>query len=514
MRKNRPQSAPRKQQEPEELSQISDQEPLDLEGSVEQPDQDSHPLPHPDAANFTVDVSITRDRIAEILAILSDFSKNPAPSMTKVHYFIELRKLYCSLFSYSEELMAYLFSLFGPQETLSFLEAMDQPRPLTIRVNTLKARRATLAENLASRQVNLEPLDFISKTCLKVNSSKVPLGATPEYLSGQYMLQSAASMLPVLALAPQKDEKILDLAAAPGGKTTHIAQLMRNTGIIVANDVSKNRLKALFYNCQRMGAKNVIITNYDGRKFPESLKNFDRVLLDAPCTGLGVISRDPTIKAKRTVLDVKKAGHLQRELLRAAVDRCKVGGYIVYSTCSISFEENEGVVDYVCRKRWVKVIDTGLSLEGKGLTRFGDMAVNERLKKCVRVYPHVHNLDGFFVAKMVKLKDGPKEKDEKDEEEEKKLENSKSKRESNHNSEKKSGKAKNEPQKQQEIQKKEGKSILKKHKKEEENEDEEEEIETTGKRSKSKYEGKEKKAQHEEKTVEPPKQNVKKSKKN
>ena len=151
--------------------------------------------------------------------------------------------------------------------------------------------------------------------------------------------------------------------------------------------MSKNRLRALFYNCQRLGVKNVIVTNYDGRKFPECLKNFDRVLLDAPCTGLGIISRDPTIKAKRTMLDIKKAGHIQRELIRAAVDRCRVGGYIVYSTCSMSFEENEAVIDYICQKRWVKIVDTGINLEGKIISHFGDHKVIERIKYCIRVYP-------------------------------------------------------------------------------------------------------------------------------
>ena len=122
------------------------------------------------------------------------------------------------------------------------------------------------------------------------------MGATTEYLAGLYMLQSAASMLPVMALAPQPGNYVLDMAAAPGGKTTHIAQIMKNTGLIVANDLKKERLVGLHFNCQRLGVKNVIVTNYDGRKFPKSLKNFDRILLDAPCTGLGVISRDKTIK--------------------------------------------------------------------------------------------------------------------------------------------------------------------------------------------------------------------------
>lgn len=401
--------AKRAPKEEQDLSDISGQEELDIEGSYQE--QPEHNDEGDQEHMIDTDAGLAKSKISEIFTILDNFASNPNPNMTKVHYFIELRKLYCSLFGYSEELMEYLMSLFGPRETLAFIEAMDEPRPVTIRVNSLKAKRKDLAETLAERQVNLEPLDEICKTCLKVNFSKVPIGATPEYLAGHYMLQSAASMLPVLALAPQPGDRVLDMAAAPGGKTTHIAQLMRNDGVIVANDVSKNRLKGLFYNCQRLGVKNVIVTNYDGRKFPECLKNFDRVLLDAPCTGLGVISRDQTIKAKRSVLDIKKAAHLQRELLRAAIDRCKVGGYVVYSTCSIAFEENEAVVDYACRKRYVKIVDTGLNIESKVYRQYKETQLPERIKKCVRVFPHVHNLDGFFVAKLLKVRDGPREED-------------------------------------------------------------------------------------------------------
>lgn len=389
----------------EAAAALSDVEEEDFVG--EAPEIDAEPLEEERMEG--TDLGVMKAKIAEILAVLADFAKNPSPQMTKVHYFIELRKCYCGYFGYSEELMEYLLTLFGPRESFAFLEAMEEPRPTTIRVNTLKTRRADLAQALAERHVTLEPVDEIAKTCLKVNSTKVPVGATPEYLAGHYILQSAASLLPVLALSPQANDRVLDVAAAPGGKTTHIAQLMKNTGLIVANDASKARTKALFYNCQRMGVQNVTITNYDGRKFPDCLKNFDRVLLDAPCTGLGIISRDATIKGRRTVLDIKKAAHLQRELLRAAIDRCKVGGYIVYSTCSISFEENEAVVAYACRKRYVKIVDTGLNIESKAITQFRDVQLPERIKKCVRVAPHTHNLDGFFVAKLRKMREGERE---------------------------------------------------------------------------------------------------------
>ena len=360
---------------------------------------------------LTADLNLVSMKINEILHILPRFN-SLSPKKTRVQYKIDLKKLYCRFFGYNPELMEYLMKLFNPHECHSFLEAMDSPRPLTIRLNTLKTRRQELVQNLTSRGVNVESLDESFKVGLKINASKVPIGATPEYLAGHYMLQSASSWLPVMALAPQKGDYVLDMTAAPGGKTSHIAQIMANEGVIVANDLKKERTKALFYNLQRLGVRNCIVTNYDGRKFPSTLKNFDRVLLDAPCTGLGVISRDASIKSNRSMRDIYRAGHLQRELLRSAVDHCKVGGYIVYSTCSIAVEENEAVVDYVVKNRHVKIVDTGINIDSRIYTKFGENRFNDRIKYCIRVFPHMHNLDGFFVCKLKKLREGVKGKEQ------------------------------------------------------------------------------------------------------
>lgn len=223
--------------------------------------------------------------------------------------------------------------LFPPSECLDFIEANENQRPLTIRTNTLKTKRKDLAKTLIQRGVNLDPVAEWSKVGLKIYDSNVPIGATPEYLAGHYILQSASSFLPVAALAPQPGERVLDMAAAPGGKTTYIAQLMKNTGVLVANDPKKERLKSLYANLHRLGVNNTVVVNYDGRKMPHIFQKFDRCLLDAPCTGLGVISREPQIKVQRTQDDVKRLSHLQKELIKAAIDcvdaHSKTGGYIV-----------------------------------------------------------------------------------------------------------------------------------------------------------------------------------------
>jgi len=288
------------------------------------------------------------------------------------------------------------------------------------------------------RGVRLDPLANWSKVGLKIYESTVPIGATPEYLAGHYMLQSAASMCPVMALGPQPGDRVMDMSAAPGGKTSYIAQLMRNKGVVIANDLKPERQKATVANLHRLGVRNAITCCYDGRKIGAQMRNsFDRILLDAPCSGLGVISRDPSVKVQRTIPDVKRCAHLQKELLVAAIDALnhkskKGGGYMVYSTCSVAVAENEEVVNYLLSKRDVKLVDTGLDfgalrcfisvelfiiwrflilllfllITGKpGFTRFEHKRFHPSLALTRRFYPHVHNMDGFYVAKIQKLSD-------------------------------------------------------------------------------------------------------------
>ena len=187
---------------------------------------------------------------------------------------------------------------------------------------------------------------------------------------------------------------------------------MKNTGVIIANDLKKERLKSLNANMHRLGVSNVVVSNYDGRKLPKIFRKFDRCLLDAPCSGLGVISRDPSIKVQKTWEDVRKLSHLQKELIKAAIDcvdaHSKTGGYIVYSTCSISVEENEAVVEYALKNRFVKLVETGLEVGEPGLLRHDEKRFHPTMNLCKRIYPHVHNMDGFFVCKLKKIANGEK----------------------------------------------------------------------------------------------------------
>lgn len=353
-----------------------------------------------------------RVRIMETIQILDDV-KSLGKGKPRSFYTQRLLEDISEYYGYSEYLAGKLLELFKPGEAVDFFEANEVPRPMTIRTNTLRTRRRDLVQTLVNRGVNLQPIGSWTKVGLQVFDSQVPIGATPEYLAGHYILQAASSFLPVMALDPQENERVLDMAAAPGGKTTYISALMKDTGILFANDPSKQRAKSLIANIHRLGCTNTVVCNYDAREFPRVMGGFDRVLLDAPCSGTGVISKDPAVKQSRTERDFLQLPHLQKQLILCAidsVDHAKPEATIVYSTCSVMVEENEAVIDYALKKRPnVVLVDTGLQIGKEAFTSFRGKQFHPSLKHARRYYPHTYNVDGFFVAKLRKVAPSPKD---------------------------------------------------------------------------------------------------------
>ncbi|WIA28389.1 hypothetical protein OEZ86_010935 [Tetradesmus obliquus] len=364
------------------------------------------PAVGPDGA---VDLDLVKRRLKQVVGVLEDFSSRRAGNRSRSDYMDQLKADLGVYYGYNGYLLGQLAALFPPGELLELCEACESPRPITLRVNSLKARRRELAAALIGRGVNLDPIGPWSKVGLVVYDSKVPIGATPEYMAGHYMLQGASSFMPVMALAPQAGETVVDVAAAPGGKTSYIAALMKNSGTIFANELNPSRLKSISANLSRLGVTNAVLCNYDGRQLPSVVGRnaVDRVLLDAPCSGTGVVSKDPSVKTSKNAADIWRCAHLQKQLLLAAIDMVNAnstsGGYIVYSTCSMLVEENENVINYVLRKRHVKVVPSGLEFGRPGLARFREFRFHPSLQHARRFYPHAHNLDGFFVCKLKKL---------------------------------------------------------------------------------------------------------------
>lgn len=400
------------QQAQEEAEAQAELEDAALQTNIERPhvldDEEEDDLALKTKALLAPDLQLLRTRITDTIRVLDDFSNLSEEGRSRAEYTSQLLKDICAYYGYSEYLAEKLMNLFQPREAFAFFEANETARPVVIRTNTLRTHRRDLAQALINRGVTLEPVGKWSKVGLQIFESNVPLGATPEYLAGHYILQAASSFLPVMALGPQEGERCLDMAAAPGGKTTHMAAMMKNTGSIFANDPSKSRAKGLIGNIHRLGARNVIVCNYDAREFPRVMGGFDRVLLDAPCSGTGVIAKDPSVKTNKDEKDFMVLPHTQKQLLLAAIDSVnhasKTGGFLVYSTCSVTVEENEQVVQYALSKRPnVKLVSTDLPFGKEGFTSYMGKKFDSSLRLTRRYYPHTYNVDGFFVAKFHKV---------------------------------------------------------------------------------------------------------------
>lgn len=184
---------------------------------------------------------------------------------------------------------------------------------------------------------------------------------------------------------------------------------MKNTGVLFSNDANKDRIKAVVGNFHRLGVMNAVVCCEDGCKFKSIMSGFDRILVDAPCTGTGVIAKDPSVKTTKSEVDIQRCYNLQRKLLLTAIDclsaKSATGGYVVYSTCSILPEENEWVIDYALKKRNVKLVPTGLNFGTEGFVNYRHHRFHPSMKHTRRYYPHTHNMDGFFVAKLKKFSD-------------------------------------------------------------------------------------------------------------
>ncbi len=292
-------------------------------------------------------------------------------------------------------------------ELEEFTKAMNTRLRKCIRINTLKGDYKSTTESLKNQGIVMEQMPWYKYGFFVTDSdnSKMKIGNTIEHFLGKIYVQEASSMLPVIALNPEPKDTILDIAAAPGSKTTQIAMHMNNDGAIIANEPQLKRISPLQDNLERSGSIVHTITRNDGRVFKKMPGEFDKVLVDAPCSVEGTFRKDLKARFIWTQRKVIELSRLQYQLLDTAYTAVKSGGTIVYSTCTFSVEENEYVIDKLLQNYPNAKIEP-LKLEGlnfsNGLTSYKESQYREDLKNTVRIWPHKMNMEGFYLAKIIK----------------------------------------------------------------------------------------------------------------
>lgn len=293
----------------------------------------------------------------------------------------------------------------------SYMEILKVEPVRSFRCNTLKISPDVLKKRLEEKGWKIKiPFEKFPEIMI-VESALQPgeLGRAIEHLLGYYYIQEIASMLPVLVLNPKPNERVLDLCASPGSKTTQIAARMENTGLLIANEVKFGRVKILAANTERCGVMNMIITRKDGialcKRFKDENMLFDKILLDAPCSGEGTIRSTPKTLEMWNMNTIKLLSNLQKSLIASALEILKPNGELVYSTCTHAPEEDEEIVDYALKNFNVQVEKIELPLKTvQGITKWEDKEYLEDVKYSCRVYPQNADTEGFFIVKLRKLK--------------------------------------------------------------------------------------------------------------
>lgn len=295
-------------------------------------------------------------------------------------------------YSYPKWLVEKYIKLFGTDFTQSLLEAGNGTPELTVRANTLKLTPEELVEMLKKEGCDAAAGQYVREAV--VLKSSVNVAELQAYQNGLFQVQDESSMLPATVLAPEPGEMVLDACSAPGGKATHIAQLMGNSGTIIAGDVHEHKLRLIDDAAERLGIQ-IIKSELNDASVPnpKHVKAFDRVLLDAPCTGLGIVRRKPDIKWARQTRDIEGITQLQGKLLQCVSVAVKPGGVLVYSTCTILPEENEEIIRMFLQNNTDFIADD--------IKPFLPTALAEHARGCsLQLYPNRDGIDGFFMARI------------------------------------------------------------------------------------------------------------------
>ena len=287
----------------------------------------------------------------------------------------------------------YCYSLFGRSEAIAFMEGDVNPPPTYIRLNTLRASEGEILGRLAAEGVKLEKVEQLTHAH-KVLNAKQPLMRTTSYQEGLFYVQDKASCFAAEAADPKPDMTVLDVCAAPGAKTTYLAQLMRDQGAVYSVDYSVRRMQVWRREVSRMGVRIAQPVITDARVSLPLEVEADVVVLDPPCTSTGVFGKLPSAKWRLRPRSIEKMTEVQWRMINNCAEKVKAGGVLAYSTCSITVEENELIVERFLK--WHSEFALTEITPKMGLPGL------RGLEKCRRLYPHLHECNGFFIAKLQK----------------------------------------------------------------------------------------------------------------
>jgi len=283
----------------------------------------------------------------------------------------------------------------------AFFAACERPLPSVVRVNTIKTAPERARRALEDEGIEYESVGWHDQLLRLPEASP---GTNWPYFHGWLHGQEEVSAVPALALDPKPGETVWDSCAAPGSKTTQLSAMMDDRGTVVGNDNNLGRLSSLRHNAERLGVTNLVVTKQDGRNF--SLKDFgfdefDRAIVDAPCSCEGTIRKNPTTLEEWTLEHVHSVAAVQKGILSRAVQATKPGGTVVYSTCTFAPEENEAVVDHVLETEDCEVVDFDCPLDSvSGVTEWEGDSYDSSVTNTHRIYPHLNDTGGFYCAKL------------------------------------------------------------------------------------------------------------------
>lgn len=351
-------------------------------------------IPNFAAVNEAVDIAKKYKSVGAsklVNGVLRNYLRNQGKTYYNKNNLVEVL---CFNYSFNKWLVRMFIDQYGLEKGEYILKGLNEKPAVTVRVNNLKTSYDEVFSVLTEYGYNVEE-GYVSPEAIIINKGK-SIENNPLFKKGKITVQDESAMLVAPSIGVKEGFKVLDLCSAPGGKTTHISELMKNTGAVCAFDIHENKLSLVKDNASRLGVRNITYNQMDAEVFNENLKDSaDAVLIDVPCSGLGIIRKKPEIKYTKEIKGINNIIDIQRNILRNASKYVKVGGTLLYSTCTINKKENENNIDW-----FLKEFPEYAAEE----LYYGDLEnFIYNYNKSVTILPNKY-MDGFFICKLKRIR--------------------------------------------------------------------------------------------------------------